>query len=95
MGGWHIPLSPAPDGSTNLQRFFQMNYLETFEDMKDKAEQESANSQADNRHWHWHQPHMSASALATDCDPGMIPEDDIVAEEEGGAADDGADSAFF
>jgi hypothetical protein len=42
---------------------FQMKYLETFEEMKDKAEQELANWEANG----WHQPysHQSASAAAS------------------------------
>ena len=59
-----------------------MNYLETFEDMKDKAEQESANQQADDRH----RPslHHSASAMT-----------DNTADEIGSDDETRADAAFF
>jgi hypothetical protein len=42
---------------------FQMKYLETFEEMKDKAEQESANWEANGRHWPY--LHQSAAAVAS------------------------------
>jgi hypothetical protein len=64
---------------------FQMKYLETFEDMKDKAEQESTNWQANDRH----RPSSPDSAS------GMTGHG-IGADEELGAEDEtGADSAFF
>ena len=61
---------------------FQMNYLETFEDMKDKAEQESANQQADDRH----RPSSHHSALAMT---------DNMADEIGADDETRADAAFF
>ena len=64
---------------------FQMKYLETFKDMKDKAEQESSNWQADDRH------RPTSPALAS----GMSV-DGIGPDEAPGAEDETeADSAFF
>jgi hypothetical protein len=62
---------------------FQIKYLETFKDIKDKAEQESSNWQADDWHRptsHRHRPpsYDSASGMAVDDDD-----------------ETGADSAFF
>src|SRR3981189_766087 len=61
---------------------FQINYLGTFEDMKDKAEQESANQQADD----WHRPSSHHSALAMT---------DNMADEIGADDETRADAAFF
>jgi hypothetical protein len=60
MGGWHIPFSPAPDRSADLPHTSLLN--ETFEEMKDKAEQELANWEANSRHRPY--SHQSASAAA-------------------------------
>ena len=65
---------------------FQMNYLETFEDLKDKAEQESANWEADDD-----RSHRSASA------PHLDPASGMTAKETGpnNLDEARADAVFF
>ena len=69
---------------------FQMKYLETFEDMKDKVEQELANWQADD----WHQPssHYLASAAYCKLASGMT---ESTADETRADDDTGGNAAFF
>jgi CxC2 like cysteine cluster associated with KDZ transposases len=69
---------------------FQIKYLETFEDMKDKAEQESAHWQADDRH----RPCSHYSASAPYCE-SAVGTTESTADET--AADDniGGDTEFF
>ena len=64
---------------------FQMKYLETFKDVKDKAEQESANWQADDRH------QLSYPDLASGMTANRIGAD----EEPRANNETVADSAFF
>ena len=71
---------------------FQMEYLETFEDMKDKAEQESANWEGDDQH----RPssHESASAPYHESGAGAGP--GVGAAQATATADEaGDDEAFF
>src|ERR1700690_1031893 len=67
---------------------FQMKYLETFEDTKDKAEQELAERQADT---HRHRPsaHHSASA------PDLASASAMTADDNGAETEAKADAAFF
>jgi len=91
MGGWHIPFGPAPDRSANLQCSSLSNeYLETFEDMKDKVDQELTNWQAND--WHWPSSHYSASATYCELASGMT---ESTPDETGANDDTGGDAAFF
>jgi len=67
-----------------------MKYLETFEDMKDKVEQELANWQADDQH----QPssHYLASAAYRKLASGMT---ESTADEPRANDDTGGDCSFF
>ena len=75
---------------------FQMKYLETFEDTKDKAEQELAERQADT---HRHRPsaHHSASApdLASASAPDPASASAMTADDNGAEPAAEADAAFF
>jgi len=69
---------------------FQIKYLETFEDMKNKVKQESANWQADN--WHWPSSHYLALATYCELASGMT---ESTADETGADNDTRGDAAFF